>query len=184
MISSLKTKPQTDKIKPIHNMLVAIACAAGGLAIVFAVLSFITNMQLGDIFAWINQYFGVTFSLIFGTLLVLSIVAIHRFSKTQRLPIFLYWHQVGLQSANAISTLALTYTLLGISLGIGALSEQSLTPDNVNNVISILTLQFSMAFMTTVIGLPTATAVRAWVAIVYTKRNTEFERYASVASAE
>ncbi|MDT0594060.1 hypothetical protein RM552_04305 [Aestuariibacter sp. P117] len=180
----MKNMADTEPAKPLHNMFFAIACLIGGLAIVFAGLSFVTNMQVADILTWIEQNFGLTFSIIFGALILLSIIAIHRFSKTQQADIFLYWHQIGIQSANAISTLALTFTLLGISLGIGALSEQSLTPENVNNVISILTKQFSMAFMTTVIGLPTATVVRAWVAIIYTKRNAEFAKFLPSASAE
>lgn len=184
MISSLQNSAGDDQAKPLHNMFVAIACLVGGLAIVFAGLSFITNMQVADILVWIEQNFGLTFSIIFGALIILSIIAIHRFSKTQSPQIFLYWHQIGLQSANGISTLALTFTLLGISLGIGALSEQSLTPENVNNVISILTMQFSMAFMTTVIGLPTATVIRAWVAIIYTKRHAELEQFSASACAE
>ncbi len=139
----------------------------GAIAIVFAAVSFITNMQINDLLAWVNQYFGVTFSVLFTLLVGTSILSIIRVSQQCRT---VFWSQVGAQAANAISTLALTFTLLGISLGIGALSDQALTPDNVNNVISMLTTQFSMAFMTTVIGLPTATAVRASVAILLAKQ--------------
>jgi hypothetical protein len=84
---------------------------------------------------------------------------------------FLY--DAGMQAANGISTLALTFTLLGISLGIGTLSEQPLTPESVNGIIGELTKQFSMAFMTTVVGLPSSAILRAWVSLRYTKIEKE-----------
>jgi len=68
--------------------------------------------------------------------------------------------------------LALTYTLLGISLGIGGLAEQTLTPDTVQEVIRSLTAKFSLAFLTTVIGLPTAALLRAILMVSYTKNRT------------
>jgi hypothetical protein len=70
-----------------------------------------------------------------------------------------------LHAANGIATLALTYTLFGISLGIGDLAGQNLTPDTVQAVIRGLTERFSLAFMTTVIGLPTSALLRALLSI-------------------
>ena len=75
------------------------------------------------------------------------------------------WSELGLQTANGISTLALTFTLFGISMGIGSLSEQPLSQENVESVISELTAQFSIAFMTTVVGLPTAALIRAVISV-------------------
>ena len=66
------------------------------------------------------------------------------------------WLEGGLHAANAVSTVTLTYTLLGI----GTLADQDLTPDTVQGVIRALTNHFSLAFMTTVIGLPAAAALR------------------------
>ena len=153
-----------------------LAAGLGACAIVFAAISLVTNMNVSDIVAWIAQYFGITFS-VFYVLLVLisawSLMCLHNTEDGDTAALH-FWHQVGMQAANGISTLALTFTLLGISLGIGSLSDQSLTPDNVTKVISALTTQFSMAFMTTVIGLPTATAIRAWLSILYVKRQPNF----------
>ena len=70
------------------------------------------------------------------------------------------WLQAGLQACNGIATLALTFTLLGISLGIGQLSNSSLTPDSIDKVIASLTDDFSMAFLTSVIGLPLSAILR------------------------
>lgn len=139
----------------------------GGGAIALAGISFITNMQLSDIIAWMDRYFGVTFSVLFTGLLIVCVYAIAKVSRQQSTA---FWAQVGAQAANGISTLALTFTLLGISLGIGALAEQSLSVENVNSIISALTAQFSMAFMTTVVGLPASTCVRAWLSILLTKQ--------------
>ena len=81
-----------------------------------------------------------------------------------------FWTEAGLQAANGIATLALTYTLLGISLGIGTLAEQELTPETVRHVIRGLTSQFSLAFMTTVVGLPTAAILRTLLVVTHAQK--------------
>lgn len=146
-----------------------VASVVGIVAILLAGIGILTDMQLSDIVTWVADNFGATFTSVFVILLSIASFAIYQLYKRHNAAL---WQEVGLQSANGISTLALTFTLLGISLGIGALSEQSLGPDNVDTVISLLTSQFSMAFMTTVVGLPTATAVRAWVAIITAKHTS------------
>ena len=78
-----------------------------------------------------------------------------------------------MQAASCIATLALTCTLLGISLGIGALAETPLTPDTVTQVISALTDRFSMAFMTTVVGLPVSALIRSAVLILSARGHAE-----------
>jgi hypothetical protein len=138
----------------------------GSLIIILAVLSFATQMTLADILVYVERLFGITFTLIFTTLVLLASWAIIQLYQGKQTAL---WTEVGMQMANAISTLALTFTLLGISLGIGRLSNQALTPESVQGIISQLTAQFSMAFMTTVIGLPTATLFRAWVSILSVK---------------
>lgn len=76
------------------------------------------------------------------------------------------WRATGLQAASGIATLALTFTLFGISLGIGTLAKQPLTPDTVQAVIGDLTGRFSLAFMTTVIGLPVSALARALLMVL------------------
>lgn len=78
-----------------------------------------------------------------------------------------FWLTAGVQMANGVATLALTYTLFGISVGIGALADQGLTPETVEGVIRDLTASFSLAFMTTVIGLPLSAAVRSILVITH-----------------
>ena len=79
------------------------------------------------------------------------------------------WFETGVQSANAIATLALTYTLLGISLGIGGLAGQELNPTTIPSIIKNLTEHFSMAFMTTVIGLPVAAVLRSTLLVTFSR---------------
>lgn len=76
------------------------------------------------------------------------------------------WRATGLQAASGIATLALTFTLLGISLGIGTLAEQPLTPDTVQSAIGDLTGRFSLAFMTTVVGLPVSALARTLLLVL------------------
>ena len=84
-----------------------------------------------------------------------------------------YWFAVGMQAANGVTTLALTFTLLGISLGIGSLAGQTLTPETVQTVIRDLTANFSLAFMTTVVGLPVSAGLRALLVISFKTPNSE-----------
>jgi len=87
-----------------------------------------------------------------------------------------FWLGAGVQLSNGVATLALTFTLFGISVGIGALASQGLTPETVGGVIRELTGSFTLAFMTTVIGLPLSTALRASLVIVYGRQRLAAEQ--------
>jgi len=106
--------------------------------------------------------FGAAFWCAYLALVAFSLLAWARLSAAdldahrQR-----WWAVAGQHAANGIATLALTFTLLGISLGVGALAEHDLTPDTVRGLVRELTGEFSRAFLTTVVGLPTAALLRA-----------------------
>lgn len=134
--------------------------------IIFAVIELMNHVTLQAFFSQLTDVFSTSFVVIFTVLVVSSLLAIAKIQNNHHNE---YWSEVGLQLANAISALALTFTLLGISLGIGSLSEQPLTPANVQILMNQLTQHFSMAFMTTVVGLPTATVIRAIVSIRFQK---------------
>ncbi len=130
----------------------------------------LTNLPLGQIIAWSDKLFGGLFLAVFSGLVYLSILAIVRVAgQPLDKPGVRTWFEAGVQSANAIATLALTYTLLGISLGIGSLAGQDLNPDTVSAIIRSLTENFSMAFMTTVIGLPVSALLRAILLVAYSR---------------
>ena len=126
----------------------------------------ITDNEPSYIFSWANSVLGTTFILIilfltFGSIIcALNIHNSYLYKKK-------FWFETGLQLSNLISTIALTYTLLGISLGIGELSSSKLDVDTINQTISKLTEQFSMAFMTSVVGLPLSGVLRSILIICY-----------------
>lgn len=136
----------------------------GFVVIGLAVLSFFTDLTLAVLLEKMGQEFSRVFLLVFSMLVLAGTYAITKLKANTHCE---YWCEFGMQTANGVSTLALTFTLLGISLGIGSLAEQPLTADNVQLLIGDLTKNFSMAFMTTVVGLPTSALIRAIVAIKY-----------------
>lgn len=138
--------------------------------IMLAVASFITQTSASDLIAYVQQVFSVSFICIYLPLMVTGFISNYKIMRTDTsFEQKQFYLEVSQQIANAISTLSLTFTLLGISLGIGSLSQQELSPSTVNGIISELTGQFSMAFMTTVVGLPSATLIRAFASISMAK---------------
>lgn len=160
-VTSSNALPESSAPFNLSSMLLA---GAGVVIILLAAVSFITDLSLQGIFAWLERVFSMAFIVIFSSLSIIGLFAVQKIQNNCQAD---YWYEVAQQSGNGISTLALTFTLLGISLGIGTISDQPLTPENVQVIISGLTKQFSMAFMTTVVGLPAATIVRALSGIKY-----------------
>jgi hypothetical protein len=138
------------------------------LALALATFS-IAPIEVG---AWLRDVLGLAFLACLGTLVFGAIYCWVRMGRLVGVrggnPARAgFWFEAGMQAANGVATLALTFTLLGISLGIGSLAGQDLTPSTVPTIIRTLTANFSMAFMTTVIGLPTAALLRALLQISF-----------------
>ena len=145
----------------------AFSYIGGGLVIVLAYSVFVTGMSVQFISDWAINVLGLSFIVLLAALLLGAVLAL---LKVQKLRSFdeteaQKWRQFGLQASSGIATLALTYTLLGICLGIGGLSDANLSPDTINQVIADLTAQFSTAFMSSVIGLPISAAMRTMLII-------------------
>jgi len=142
----------------------AVSLFLGLVVIVIAMANLATGMTPVQILDWSLDMLGGGFLLLLSALVITAIFccvrmidsAHHAQSDLERQK----WVQAGLQACNGIATLALTFTLLGISLGIGQLSNSSLTPDSIDKVIATLTDDFSMAFLTSVIGLPLSAILR------------------------
>jgi hypothetical protein len=158
----------------------------GGLVLVLALIVMATSTSVADLTTWAWDILGLAFSGMLGGLIFLSLLCWVRVNKAERLgDDEKIWLTAGVQSANGIATLALTYTLLGISLGVGTLAEQPLTPDTVQEVIRSLTASFSLAFMTSVIGLPTSAVLRSMLLVSEAKkRNSGAGRPAAVPPSE
>ncbi|MDN4501398.1 hypothetical protein QX776_03255 [Alteromonadaceae bacterium BrNp21-10] len=145
-----------------RNPIRLVIMLAGALVIALALMSYFTAMPVVTLVEWLKRVFSLGFLVIYLGLVSVGIYAATQIGQSKTAE---YWHEVGQQMGNGIATLALTFTLLGISLGIGSLSENSLSPDNIQQVISELTQQFSTAFMTSIVGLPTAAIIRGWASI-------------------
>lgn len=138
----------------------------GGTVILLALAVMTTSTSLTDIAGWAWDVLGLSFALLLGALVFLALFCWVKVNRARTGEGALQpWLATGIQAANGIATLALTYTLLGIALGIGGLAGQSLTPDTIQEVIRGLTENFSMAFMTSVIGLPTSAFLRSLLLI-------------------
>jgi hypothetical protein len=141
----------------------ALSYLLGALCLTLAAAVFATSLAPAAIAEWTLEVFGLSFIGLFSALVFICLFAWVRLGQRPQQTDF--WLEVGLHGANGVSTLALTFTLLGISLGIGTLAEQDLTPDTVQAIIGDLTKHFSLAFLTTVVGLPTAAVLRALLSI-------------------
>jgi hypothetical protein len=146
----------------------ALALLLGGVALGLAVAVAITADPVPAISRAVFGVVGWVFPALLAGLVLLGMVSVLRLWRQSDSH---FWRQTGLQAASCIATLALTCTLLGISLGIGTLAETPLAPDTVTRVISELTERFSMAFMTTVIGLPVSALMRSSILILSVRRN-------------
>lgn len=148
----------------------ALSYLLGALCIGLAAAVFATSQAPGAIAQWTLEVFGVSFVALFSALVFVSLFSWVRMGQMPARRDF--WLEVGLHGANGVSTLALTFTLLGISLGIGTLAEQELTPETVQSIIQDLTKHFSLAFLTTVVGLPSAAVLRALLSITHQRQMT------------
>jgi hypothetical protein len=152
------------------GMLKTLAYGGGGLVIVMALAVYMTQMEVGGILTWLEQVFSVSFISMYMALMGLGLYAGIQIGRGVGVN---YWFEVGQQAAGGVATLALTFTLLGLSLGIGSLADQDISPDTISQIIQGLTEHFSTAFMTTVVGLPSANALRAFVSITWAKGKEE-----------
>ena len=144
----------------------AISVFLGCILISLVFFVYLTENEPFEVFNMATSILGSTFILLISLLTFFSIICI-----TNIINLNFYekklWFETGIQLSNLISTIALTYTLLGISLGIGELSSSKLDVDTINETISKLTEQFSMAFMTSVVGLPLSGVLRSILIICY-----------------
>ena len=146
----------------------ALGLLLGGGVVVTAVTVAATRLTAAELAARSAEIFGTTFILL---LVGLVLTALYCWVRMGRAGGRQMWLEAGLQAANGITTLALTYTLLGISLGIGMLAERSLSPETVQGIVQDLTAQFSMAFLTTVIGLPLSAVLRTLLLVSHARQS-------------
>ena len=150
----------------------ALGLLLGGGVVVTAVTVAATRLTAAELAARSAEIFGTTFILLLAGLVLTALYCWVRMGRAGgREGGRQMWLEAGLQAANGITTLALTYTLLGISLGIGMLAERSLSPETVQGIVQDLTAQFSMAFLTTVIGLPLSAVLRTLLLVSHARQS-------------
>ncbi|MGB0682358.1 MAG: hypothetical protein ACPGOV_06605 [Magnetovibrionaceae bacterium] len=148
----------------------------GSLAILSASAVALTSGSPGDLSRWVLEVLGLGFVGLLSGLVFTAAFSYLRMQSAEGAEERHFWLACGLQAANGVTTLALTFTLLGISLGIGSLAGRDLNPETVQSVIRELTANFSLAFMTTVVGLPVAAVLRAGLLIRHQRLDLEDSR--------
>ncbi len=149
----------------------AASMVLGALAVAAAALALFGAVDLPQAASWTFDVLGAGFVVLLALLVfATAFCAVRVHDCEDDRDVCDHWFAAGTQSANGVATLALTYTLFGISLGIGSLAGQGLTPETVESVIRNLTASFSLAFMTTVIGLPLSALLRAALVVVHGRR--------------
>ncbi|OFW82697.1 MAG: hypothetical protein A2018_07595 [Alphaproteobacteria bacterium GWF2_58_20] len=134
----------------------------GGVVLALALASALSGQGPDAVLRWAFDILGGGFIVL---LLTLSLVALTAWARPSGAADARWWAEAGMQATNGIAALALTYTLLGISLGIESLAGQPLDAHSAPVLIMDLTRRFSMAFMTTVIGLPLSTLLRSMLLV-------------------
>lgn len=140
----------------------------GTLVVALAVAVLVTSHGVADIVGWAREVLGWSFVALLGGLIFLALFCWVRMLQSPDGASDM-WFEAGVQAANGVTTLALTFTLLGISLGIGTLAGQELTPDTIQPVIRRMTANFSLAFMTTVVGLPVSALLRGLLVVAHAR---------------
>lgn len=143
-----------------NNISQSISWFIGSVAIMFFIYMMVTGQNPNILINWGVSTLGLLFIVIFITQLILTLFCLVQLNQTE-IQNRRYWFEFGLQVSNSISTIALTFTLFGISIGIGELSTSNLDISTINKTIGKLTEQFSMAFMTSVVGLPTSAILKS-----------------------
>jgi hypothetical protein len=153
----------------------------GALVLALAVAVLATSQSAADIAAWAREALGWTFVALLTALVFLALFSWVRLLRGEPSEV---WLETGIQAANGVTTLALTFTLLGISLGIGTLAGQPLTPETIQPVIRRMTANFSLAFMTTVVGLPVSAVLRSLIVVTHARNRGSADRKPPPAAIE
>jgi hypothetical protein len=167
MIGLLQTMPRIGVwYADLGHFFRVLAIFAGLIVILLALILFIFGIAPVSLFTIARDTLGMLFIGLSAGLLLVTMMAIAKIrDPNQERGRKTAWFQIGLHAANGIATVALTFTLFGISAGINQLAAGELDIDSVNDVVTGLTSQFSMAFLTSVIGLPLSALVRVVVVV-------------------
>ncbi|NQV78930.1 MAG: hypothetical protein HQ495_00155 [Alphaproteobacteria bacterium] len=140
----------------------------GGGVILLAAVRGLSGTAPAETIAMVQDALGGWFV---AAALVLTLIALVAWHRVRSAPSAHLWYEVGAAASNGLVTLALTFTLVGISAGITTLHGRPLTPETVQPIIAELGHAFGRAFLTTIVGLPLAAVLRALLAVAMTARD-------------
>lgn len=141
----------------------SLAYFLGVIVIALAIGKAATSLDTATIAAWTWHVYGATFLALFALMTFVTLFCWTQMrNSADRGPV---WFEAGMHAAGGIAILALTFTLLGICMGIASLNGQELSPETIHEVMGRLTANFSMAFLADVLGLPTSSALRALLSV-------------------
>lgn len=150
----------------------AVSYLLGGAVVMMAAGVLMTSHGVTEITAWARDVLGWTFVTLLAALVITALFSWVQMLTRGSAKDNEVWLQTGIQAANGVTTLALTFTLLGISLGIGTLASTELTPETIQPVIRKMTSNFSLAFMTTVVGLPVSAVLRSLIVVTHARQTS------------
>lgn len=162
----------------LDNISQVLSLFLGIVVLVIGSYVIITGNHPNELANWAISILGLSF---LSTLFALTLGALFCILKLRNsyLNTNKFWFETGIQFSNNISTLALTFTLLGISMGIGELAISKLDINSINATIGKLTNKFSMAFLTSVIGLPLSSLLRSMLIIIFEYKSIKNENFIS-----
>ena len=147
----------------------SISLVLGTAVLGAAVATGVMGLELREMAGWAFEVFSVTFLSLLGAMLAGFAFCLVRLVERRKSGLDgEVCFEAAVHLAGGVATVALTYTLLGISLGIGTLAGRDVNTETVQTIIGDLTSHFSLAFMTTVIGLPVSAVLRAVIHITDT----------------
>lgn len=133
-----------------------------GLVIITLALMSVASLELSEIFERFSSVISVvgwpflTIYSVLTAILLGSYLKIRRARREGSSENLSYWAQVGTQVCGLLSTMALVFTLFGLSQGVLLLGVSKVTPDSIDQLLGELMTHFGVAFYSSIIGLPTA----------------------------
>ena len=117
----------------------SISLVLGTAVVGAAVASGVMGLELREIADWARDVFSVTFMVLLGTMLAGFAYCLVRLVERRKAGLNGdVWLEAAVHLAGGVATVALTYTLLGISLGIGTLAGQEVNAETVQSIIGDL----------------------------------------------
>ena len=155
-----------------HRTSIGIVQSAGhvaGLMIIGIALITLLPEGASNLISTVGEFASIVgwpFLSVYGLLSVALMLTLLRIRSARRAgadEARTYWAHIGGQLCGLLSTIALVFTLWGLSQGVLLLGANQVTADTIDQLLSQLMTHFGVAFYSSIIGLPTAALGRVLV---------------------